>query len=443
MTGTTSPDAPTTARAASVPVPRPAAEATSGGHAPTAEHASGGERGRAARDAVPRSTFGDFAVSASRPDPLAVLAAQDTPRVPELVPIRYGRMAVSPFTFYRGAAAVMAADLAAVPRTGITVQACGDAHLANFGFFASPERRLVFDINDFDETLPGPWEWDVKRLAASLEIAARDRGFTPEQRQQIVTAAGRTYREAMRQLAGMTGLDVWYAVAEVEAIRQRYHTRFSKTQRAKLKKGVGKVRTKDNLGALGRFCITVDGRTQIAASPPLIVPVRELYSDATLDQVQGALGGLLDAYGQSLPPERRVLLNQYRFVDIARKVVGVGSVGTRSWMILMLGRDEHDPLFLQAKEAGPSVLEQHLGPRRAGQRRGPRRHRPAGDADGRGHLPGLGAGQWHRRPGAGLLHPPAPRLEGLVRHRGLGSVGAGDVRRALRRDPGPGARPLG
>ena len=282
--------------------------------------------------------------------------------MPELVPIRYGRMAVSPFTFYRGAAAVMAADLAAVPRTGITVQACGDAHLANFGFFASPERRLVFDINDFDETLPGPWEWDVKRLAASLEIAARDRGFTPERRQQIVTAAGRTYREAMRRLSGMTGLDVWYAVAEVEAIRARYHARFSKTQREKLKKGLGKVRSKDNLGALGRFCITVDGRTQIAASPPLIVPVRELYSEATLDQVQGALGGLLDAYAQSLPPERRVLLNQYRFVDIARKVVGVGSVGTRSWMILMLGRDEHDPLFLQAKEAGPSVLEQHLGP---------------------------------------------------------------------------------
>jgi uncharacterized protein (DUF2252 family) len=272
-------------------------------------------------------------------------------------------MAVSPFTFYRGAAAVMAADLAATPTSGITVQLCGDAHLSNFGLFASPERRLVFDINDFDETLRGPWEWDVKRLLASVEIAARDRGFATRERRAAVESAARTYRETMHTFAERPTLDVWYAFAEADQIKALLTPQLKTSGRKRLGRGFAKARTRDNLGSLDRFATVGDDGPQLKGDPPIVVPMRDLLPDpAVRTAFEGRLHHLLNGYHDSLPADRRVLLDQYRIVDIARKVVGVGSVGTRSFMVLLLGRDDRDPLFLQAKEAGPSVLEAYLGP---------------------------------------------------------------------------------
>jgi uncharacterized protein (DUF2252 family) len=327
-------------------------------------------RGRKARAEVPRSSHAEFAPVADRPDPVKLLEGEDASRVVELLPIRYGRMAVSAFTFFRGAALLMANDLAATPRSGLTVQICGDAHLANFGLFASPERRLVFDINDFDETLPGPWEWDVKRLATSLEVAGRDNGYSTKQRRSIVLAAVSAYREAMAGFAEKTALEVWYAHADEAALHARFNGaaangRLGRKLRARQKRvgrTMAKARAKDNLGALGRFAGGQDGRPQIVADPPLVVPLRDLVEDGTdIAALQEQLRGMLALYRSTLEPERRVLFDQYRLVDFARKVVGVGSVGTRSWMALLLGDDEHDPLFLQAKEAGPSVLEEFVG----------------------------------------------------------------------------------
>jgi uncharacterized protein (DUF2252 family) len=319
-------------------------------------------RGKAARSEVPRSSHAEFTPAAGRPDPVTLLETQAAARVPELVPIRYGRMAVSPFTFFRGAALPMARDLAGTPRTGLVVQACGDAHLANFGLFASPERNLVFDINDFDETLPGPWEWDVKRLAASLEVAGRDNSFSTKERRGIVLAAVSVYRLAMREFADLTNLEVWYAHAEASAIQQRLEPQLSSARRRNLSRALAKARTKDNLGALDRFVGVDGGRPQIIGDPPLIVPVRELVRDGMdPEEVVRQLRGMLDSYRETLEPERRVLLDRYQLVDFARKVVGVGSVGTRSWMALLLGDGLRDPLFLQAKEAGPSVLEGFAG----------------------------------------------------------------------------------
>jgi hypothetical protein len=293
--------------------------------------------------------------------PIAVLRAQDTSRVIELVPIRYGRMAVSPFTFFRGAAAVMAADLAGTPVSGHVVQLCGDAHLSNFGFFASPERRLVFDLNDFDETLPGPWEWDVKRLAVSVEIAGRDRGFGDGDRTAAVRAVGRGYRRAMRRFAEMTTLEVWYVQADVDELRARHLEDFGRSRRKRVDRAFAKARTRDNLGALDRFTNLVDGMPRFTPDPPVVMPLRDLLPDtAERTDLENQLSRLLRGYHDTLPADRRALLDQYRPVDMARKVVGVGSVGTRSWMILLLGRDDHDALVLQAKEAGPSVLEEHL-----------------------------------------------------------------------------------
>jgi len=311
---------------------------------------------------VPRSHHAEFAPALDRPDPVKLLQGDDPSRVPELLPIRYGRMAVSAFTFFRGAALPMAADLAATPRTGLLAQICGDAHLANFGLFASPERRLVFDINDFDETLPGPWEWDVKRLATSLEVAGRDNGYSTKQRRSIVLAAVAAYRKSMAGFAEKTALEVWYAHADEAAIQTRFSGTLDSVRRKRLARNMAKARTKDNLGALGRFA-GGQGRPEIVADPPLIVPLRDLVEDGTdLDELEQQLRGMLDVYRTSLEPERQVLLDQYRLVDFARKVVGVGSVGTRSWMALLLGDHERDPLFLQAKEAGPSALEQFVGP---------------------------------------------------------------------------------
>jgi uncharacterized protein (DUF2252 family) len=314
-------------------------------------------RGKAARREVPRTSHGGFAVGPQRGDPLTLLEGQGLNRVPELLPIRYGRMASSAFAFFRGAALPMADDLAQTPRSGLTVQACGDAHLSNFGVFASPERHLVFDINDFDETLPGPWEWDVKRLAASLEIAARAGDFPTKERRGIVLAAVAAYRRAMRAFAGMDSLDVWYAHADIARIETVTDVRLAGHQRKVLARTAAKARTKDNLGALGRFASVDDGQPRLNAEPPVVVPIRDIVgSAADPGTTEQRLRDMLRAYSETLDPERRVLLDRYRLVDMARKVVGVGSVGTRSWMLLLLEDGRH-PLFLQAKEAGPSVLE--------------------------------------------------------------------------------------
>jgi len=291
-----------------------------------------------------------------------LLEQQAVTRVPELVPIRYGRMLVSPFTFYRGAALIMASDLAATPRSGLPVQVCGDAHLSNFGVFASPERQMMFDINDFDETLPGPWEWDVKRLAASFEVAGRDRGFTAAERRAVVLAMADEYRTRMKQTAGMRNLDVWYAHVEVEALFEQLEAMATKKQRAKARANVAKARTKDSMQAFAKLTQQVDGERRIIADAPLIVPIEDLMpAGRERDAVEGEIRGVIRSYRRTLETDRRHLLENFDYVHLARKVVGVGSVGTRAWILLMLGRDGQDPLFLQAKEAQESVMEPFVG----------------------------------------------------------------------------------
>jgi uncharacterized protein (DUF2252 family) len=316
--------------------------------------------GRAARTRVRRRDHAAFEPPADRANPIDLLEEQAETRVPELVPIRYGRMLVSPFAFFRGAALVMASDLASTPNSGLMVQACGDAHLANFGVFASPERHLVFDVNDFDETLPGPWEWDIKRLAASLAIAGRDRGFTPAERRMVVTAAVEVYRSAMRGFASMGALDVWYAHLDVDDVMARFGSQLTAASRKRTQLELNKARTRDSLQALDKLTTVVDGRRRIVSDPPLIVPVEELLSEADADAFMASIGGLLRAYRRTLSSERRVLLDRFKLAQMARKVVGVGSVGTRAWIILLEGRDDAQPLFLQAKEAQASVLERFV-----------------------------------------------------------------------------------
>jgi uncharacterized protein (DUF2252 family) len=319
-------------------------------------------RGKAARAQVPRDSHAVFDPPADRPDPVALLEQQATTRVPELVPVRWGRMMVSPFTYYRGAALPMASDLAITPVSGLAVQACGDAHLSNFGLFGSAERRLMFDVNDFDETLPGPWEWDVKRLAASLEVAGRDNQFPARQRRAIVTAAVSRYRQAMREFASMTNLDVWYARADITELRAQFDSQLRARQRKYLDKGLAKARTRDSMQELTKLTRMTDGRPRIISDPPLLVPIGELMPARTdRAALQAQLKGLIAKYQRTLETDRRYLLNQFEFCDMARKVVGVGSVGTRCWIILMLGRDETDPLFLQVKEAEASVLSRFVG----------------------------------------------------------------------------------
>ncbi|HSK26429.1 MAG TPA: DUF2252 domain-containing protein [Jiangellales bacterium] len=303
-----------------------------------------------------------FDPPATRPDPVELLRQQAETRVPELVPIRHGRMLASPFAFYRGAALMMASDLAGTPSTGLRVQLCGDAHLANFGLFASPERHLVFDINDFDETLPGPWEWDVKRLAASLEIAGRNNGFTDVERRDIVLAVVRSYRTAMSGFAGMGNLAVWYAQYPIEELRSRLDTSTRKVIEKRAGKVVAKAQSRDHLRAFARLVHIVDGEPRFNSQPPLLVPVEELFGGEVAPEVlQAALVSAIRTYRSTLTTEYRKLLESYRFVQLARKVVGVGSVGTRAWVALMLGRDASDPLLLQIKEAQPSVLEAFVG----------------------------------------------------------------------------------
>src|SRR6266567_2717618 len=319
-------------------------------------------RGKEARAALQRDSHAVFDPPPGRPDPISLLEEQAKSRVPELVPIRRGRMMVSPFTFYRGAALPMAADLATTSVSGLAVQACGDAHLSNFGIFGSAERRLVFDVNDFDETLPGPWEWDVKRLAASLEVAGRGNGFPARARREIVTAAVAGYRRAMRGFAAMTNLEVWYARADVDQLRAQFGSRLKAPQRKAVDKGLAKARTRDSMQEVARLTRLVDGRPRIISDPPLLVPAADLLPGrGELAGLTAQLTGLIAGYRRTLETDRRFLLEQFELADMARKVVGVGSVGTRCWILLMLGRDGADPLFLQVKEAEASVLSRFAG----------------------------------------------------------------------------------
>jgi uncharacterized protein (DUF2252 family) len=290
-----------------------------------------------------------------------LLLEQSKSRVPELVPVRHGRMLVSPFTYYRGAALPMAADLAGTPSSGLRVQLCGDAHLSNFGAFASPERNLVFDVNDFDETLPGPFEWDVKRLAASLAVAGRDNGFPAKARRKIALAAAERYRTAMREFAAQTFLDVWYAHLDIEPAVAEFRSQL-KAKRFKLAESLlAKAHTSDSTKALDKLTAVVDGLRQIISDPPMIVPVEEVFADVQADMIYKLIRTVLGKYRRSLQSDRRHLLEQFTLVQAARKVVGVGSVGTRAWVLLMDAGDGVEPLFLQAKEAQPSVLANYAG----------------------------------------------------------------------------------
>ncbi|MDH2388275.1 DUF2252 domain-containing protein [Streptomyces sp. HNM0663] len=317
--------------------------------------------GKQARARLRRSAHAAFAPDDGRPDPLDIIERQSAARVPELVPLRYGRMLESPFRFYRGAAAIMASDLGAAPHSGLTVQLCGDAHLLNFRLLASPERHLVFDINDFDETLPGPFEWDVKRLAASLVIAGRANGFPAGRCGDVVRAGVRAYRERMRAFAGMRTLDVWYARDDADQMEALLPGRPGRDDRQRVARATAKARTRTSLQAAAKLTRVVDGAPRIVSDPPLLTPLDELLPDAEREQLEQALHAVVAGYARTLSTERRHLLSRFHVVDLARKVVGVGSVGTRCFVILLLGRDGDDPLLLQAKEAGESVLAPYCG----------------------------------------------------------------------------------
>jgi uncharacterized protein (DUF2252 family) len=318
-------------------------------------------RGKAARRAAPRSSHAVFEPAAGRPDPVDLLEHQAGTRVPELVPIRYGRMLASPLTFYRGAALIMASDLAATPRSGFDVQICGDAHLSNFGLYASPERRLVFDINDFDETLPGPWEWDVKRLAVSMLIAARDNEFAVAAQNRVVLDTVREYRERMAEFAAMRNLDVWYTQFEVESLLPELRARIDRAMRKRLDRLVTKAFRRDSMQAYAKLAARIEGEHRIVSRPPLIVRLDDFEEAMQRERLRASLVSLMRQYSQTLQHDSRKLLEQYRVVDVGRKVVGVGSVGTAAWIALLLGRTSRDPLVLQIKEAQPSVLEEFLG----------------------------------------------------------------------------------
>jgi uncharacterized protein (DUF2252 family) len=319
-------------------------------------------RGKAFRAAVPRDSHAAGMPQSGRADPLSLLEQQETSRLPELVPVRHGRMMMSPFSYFRGAALPMASDLAATPVTGLAVQACGDAHLSNFGMYGTGERNLVFDINDFDETLPGPWEWDVKRLAASLEIAARDNGIAASKRRQIVLAAVASYRRAMRDFAGQTNLAVWYSHVEIDRLQAQFQSLLNARQRRSISKAAAKARSRDSRQAATKLTDGADGRRRIIADPPLLVPADQLLLGQDREALESLMSDLISRYRRTLDFDHGFLLDQYEFADIALKVVGVGSVGTRCWVVLMLGADDSDPLLLQVKEAEASVLSQFTSP---------------------------------------------------------------------------------
>ena len=316
--------------------------------------------GKDARDLAPLESHAEFTPDKSR-DPVGLLLEQAKTRVPELVPIRHGRMLVSPFTFYRGAALPMAADLATTPTSGLRVQLCGDAHLSNFGGFASPERRLVFSVNDFDETLPGPFEWDVKRLAASLAVAGRDNGFSGKDRRQIVLAATESYRTAMRAFAGQHFMDVWYSHLDVDDAISEFRSQMKGKRAKATEKLVAKAHTQDSMRAQAKLTTEANGQRRIVSDPPLIEPVEELFPKVHADQIYKQVGEVLGKYRRTLQSDRRHLLDYFTLVQLARKVVGVGSVGTRAWIVLMEGGDGTEPLILQAKEAQVSVLAAYCG----------------------------------------------------------------------------------
>jgi uncharacterized protein (DUF2252 family) len=340
------------------------------------EHPTAEERkalGKTSREKTPVSSHSGWKVAADRPDPVALLEEQNLTREPDLVPVRHGRMLVSPFTFYRGAAKIMAADLKDTPRAGLTVQLCGDAHLSNFGIFASPERALLFDLNDFDETLPGPFEYDVKRMAASFTIAARNNGLTKAEAHDVTLGSVKAYRETMAEFAQMRTMDIWYArLSEQElmaALNSAALTQKDKAQKKEAergeksaKKAALKARTRDSLQALSKLAEHVDGNYRIVSQPPIVIPMRELTLPAgmSVDELQHAIHEQFRSYRATLQDDRRHLLERFEVIDIARKVVGVGSVGTRAFIVLLQGRDQQDPLFLQIKEATSSVLEGHL-----------------------------------------------------------------------------------
>jgi uncharacterized protein (DUF2252 family) len=332
-------------------------------------------RGLEARDRAPLSSHTEWAPATDRPDPVGLLEEQNVTREPDLVPVRHGRMLVSPFTFYRGAATIMAADLDGTPTAGLQVQLCGDAHLSNFGAFASPERRLLFDLNDFDETLPGPFEYDVKRLAASFMIAGRNNGVGKADARAVTLASVAAYRGAMASFAAMGTLAIWYAHLDEDQLLggvQSATAEGKKTSKKQAKavkqvgknvrKGAAKARTRDSLQALSKLGERVDGQYRIVSQPPIVVPARDLQTTYGLsaDQMERAIREQYRGYRASLRDDQRQLLERFQFVDMARKVVGVGSVGTRAFIVLLQGRDQQDPLFLQVKEATRSVLEGHL-----------------------------------------------------------------------------------
>jgi uncharacterized protein (DUF2252 family) len=316
--------------------------------------------GKVARTVTPLEAHAQFAPSDVR-DPVGLLLSQAESRVPDLVPIRHGRMLVSPFTYYRGAALPMAADLATTPTSGLRVQLCGDAHLSNFGAFASPERKLVFDLNDFDETLPGPFEWDVKRLAASVVVAGRDNGFSRKEIRKAVVSAVSTYRVAMREFAEQSTMDVWYAHLDVEESLKRFRKELKPKGFKSTEAAMAKARTRDSTQALNKLTTIMDGQHHMVSDPPLIVPVEELFDDLQSDEIYDELRELVAKYSRTLQSDRRFLLERFTLVQAARKAVGVGSVGTRVWILLLVAGDGVEPLFLQAKQAQPSVLAGFAG----------------------------------------------------------------------------------
>jgi len=315
------------------------------------------QRGKAARVQVPFADHAGWSPPSQRVEPLTLLEEQATSRLPELVPIRYGRMSVSPFSYFRGAALPMAADLASTPVSDISVQLCGDAHMSNFGVFGSPERHLVFDVNDFDETAPGPWEWDVKRLAASLEIAGRENDYSQKTRTQIVRQAVRSYRETMRELASVPMMSVWYAHLDVEEILPRFSALLDPKKTPNVWKAINKARAHDSHQAFDKLCFEQDGETKIVHDPPLIVPVEYFIAGIESGLAEEALDQIMRQYSATLEPDLRHLLAQHEYVHMARKVVGVGSVGTDAWIALFVSLEDDSPLFLQVKEAQASVLE--------------------------------------------------------------------------------------
>jgi uncharacterized protein (DUF2252 family) len=330
-------------------------------------------RGKDARSQVSPSAHAGWVAAEDRPDPVALLEEQNATREPDLVPVRHGRMMVSAFTFYRGAAKIMAADLARTPRAGLNVQLCGDAHLSNFGVYASPERTLVFDLNDFDETLPGPFEFDVKRMATSFTIAARNNAFSKGDTREATLESVRSYRDAMGRFAQMSTLDIWYArtseadlMSAIETATQSTggsgKNKQAKTVEKNAQKQVARAHTRDSLQALSKLAELVDGRYRIIAQPPVIVSLEETAARLRIppEQIQNTIHEQFRAYRATLQDDRRHLLERFEVVDAARKVVGVGSVGTRAFIVLLQGRDQQDPLFLQIKEATRSVLEDHL-----------------------------------------------------------------------------------